>query len=113
MYTTNKHRRIILLFAVYLLAALLLFIASSKAHAGWECYQKMVITHEVSAQSSSASQSSESSMYTSDGHIKREDSSSTSNSIANANSTYRSTSVPHYFTICEENGRIVSIIEHN
>jgi hypothetical protein len=113
MYTTNKHRRIILLFAVYLLAALVLFVMSNKAHAGWECYQKMVITHEVSAQSSSAYQSSGSSMYTSDGHIRVAVANSTSGSIANSNSTYQTTSVPHYFTICEENSRIVSIIEHN
>ena len=123
MYITNKHRRIILLVAAYLLAVLVLFVMSSKAHAGWECYQKMVMLEEVSSQSSSESQSSGSSMYTSDGYLRTSGShtksnrrsaySNTSYANSNSNSAYHSTSIPHYFTICEENGRMVSIIEHN
>ncbi len=123
MYITNKHRRIILCFVVYLLSVLMLFIASKKAHAGWECYQQMVITQEVSEYQSSVQSSSGSSMYTSDGYLRtsnhntksnwRSGDSGTSYAISNSNSTYRSTAVPHYFTICEQNGKIVSIIEHN
>jgi preprotein translocase subunit SecF len=113
MYTTNKHRRIILCFVVYLFAVLVLFMMTGKAHAGWECYQQMVMTQEVSAQSASSSQSSGSSMYTSDGRLRKASASDTYNSTNNSNSTYHNTSVPHYFTICEESGRIVSIIEHN
>ena len=99
-----------------------LFVTGGNATAGWECYQSMAITEEVSAQSQQVDTGS--SMYTIDGHLKstqrgnrsntnsRDVSAGNSNYNNNSNSSYSRESVIHYFTICEDNGRIVSIIEH-
>ena len=108
---------------VIIITVLIIALAlSTHAMAAWECYQSMTVTEEVVAQSQQSD--SGSSMYTSDGYLKsssRKNRSSTNSGYVsigncsynnNSNSSYNKNSVIHYFTICEDNGRIVSIIEH-
>lgn len=113
-----KNKTMIIFFVSYLL----LWYAS--AYAGWECYQKMVMTEEVTMQASSNDTGS--SMYTSDGYLKSSRQSNgraridgravtigNSNYQSGSNTNYQRISVPHYYTVCEDNGRVVSVIEHN
>lgn len=109
----------------------MLFLLSQAHASGWECYQQMMMIDDVTAQSVKSSNGS--SMYNSDGNIKTSGYAHTrgnvgssmynsdgtlrqagvSNYESNASSNYHKTATPHYFTICEENGRMISIIEHN
>lgn len=99
-----------------IVAAVLL--TAGNAAAGWECYQQTRTTTEVIMQAENTD--SGSSMYTSDGRLKsnREGSHGSYRSNGNSsysnsgNSSYKKVEVIHYFTVCEDNGRIVSIIEH-
>jgi len=112
----KKLRVIIAIIAITLLAG--------NANAGWVCYQKMVMTEEVTMQASSNDTGS--SMYTSDGYLKSSRQSNgraridgravtigNSNYQSGSNTNYQRISVPHYYTVCEDNGRVVSVIEHN
>jgi len=95
-------------FKIAILSTAILATLVGTAAARWECHQEMMVTQEVTAQSQQ--EDTGSSMYTSDGYLKS--SIGNSNYSNNGNSNYRSSAVIHYFTVCEDNGRVVSIIEH-
>lgn len=102
---TNRHKVLLLL---YVVVVTMLFLLSQAHASGWECYQQMMMIDDVTAQSVKSSNGS--SMYNSDGTLRQ---AGVSNYESNASSNYHKTATPHYFTICEENGMIKSIIEHN
>lgn len=105
-------------FKIAILSTAILATLVGTAAARWECHQEMMVTQEVTAQSQQ--EDTGSSMYTSDGYLKSSKRGANSRQIRignsnysnNGNSNYRSSAVIHYFTVCEDNGRVVSIIEH-
>ncbi|MFH0904922.1 MAG: hypothetical protein V1854_07050 [Methanobacteriota archaeon] len=69
------------------------------------------MTEEVTMQAQASNEGS--SMYTSDGYLKSSRHNNKARTDSGAVATYQRVSVPHYYTVCEDNGRVVSIIEHN
>ena len=99
------------------IATVAMILSAGHAVAGWECYQTMQTTTEVVA--NSQTEDNGSSMYTSDGYLKsnrkgvdRRISVGNSSYNASSSNSYVKRDVIRYFRVCEDNGRIVSIIEH-
>ena len=90
-----------------------LVFLTGNSYAAWECYQKMVITEETVGNANANTNSNASSMYTTDGHLRTGIGVATYQMQSSRDFKYRKHEIIRYFTICEENGKIVSIIERD